>query len=133
MKNLAEYVENLNNDDRLYLEYLQHKETRTIRNQKLIKTLSKGYYGIDGYSYDIVQSFECYICKNYKIATSETKENVFNCPEPSRETFWDTHWKLGKCQAKVLHNFIRDSKLHNFTKDMYNNLTNKYFLENNCE
>lgn len=134
MKNVAEYIEDLNNDDGLYLEYLQHKVDKRITNQNLLKAFSNGYYGIDGYKDEIIQSFECYICENYnKIAISKAKGNVFNCPEPSRDSFWNNYWKFGKCQAKVLHHFIKESKLHNFTNDMYNNLTNKYFLENNCE
>ncbi|CAG2059436.1 unnamed protein product [Timema podura] len=122
---LAHFLKELNNDTPRYESYLGHKlnsETLKITNKKLLSALSsRSKENIDwGVN---VEQFECYICHRVHIRMkgdtelTVLNESHYSCPAPSSHDkdskmgdLWSQMWKVGRCEARVVRNFINQNK-----------------------
>nr|CAD7197304.1 unnamed protein product [Timema douglasi] len=122
---LAHFLKELNNDTVRYESYLGHKldsVTLKITNKKLLSALSS--HSKENIDWGVnVEQFECYICQRAHIKMKgDTELSVLNeshylCPPPSLHyrdlkmgDFWSQMWKVGRCEARVVRNFINQNK-----------------------
>lgn len=134
MKSLAKYLHSLNDDDKLYNEYLQHKlsenEDEKITNKLLINTMSKHK--------TTVSDFECFVCNvvNTKETPKKSSINLYDCPKPTDQfnvdNTWKQHWDMGKCQNKVLDDVLVNITLKNYTEDGFDKLVLQNLMKNEC-
>lgn len=129
-KDVADFIRILNENDTMYNEYLEHKLIGKIANLKLSRYF-KTAYGRNGNFESTVETFECYVCDNHKKINFPIK-NVYNCLEPTPNNNWYYHWKIGKCQAKVLNHLINNLRVTNITKYTFDELTLEYLQTNIC-
>nr|CAD7456163.1 unnamed protein product [Timema tahoe] len=124
-KKLAHFLKELNNDTPRYESYLGHKlnsATLKITNKKLLSALSsRSKENIDwGVN---VEQFECYICHRVHIRMkgdielTVLNESHYSCPSPSSHDkdfkmgdLWSQMWNVGRCEARVVNNFINQNK-----------------------
>ncbi|XP_065158355.1 alpha-(1,3)-fucosyltransferase 10 isoform X2 [Atheta coriaria] len=99
---LAAYITKVNNDDNLYNSYMNHKLRNQITNERLL-TLFKhgGSLGQANYYYDVIPSFQCFICDAVydKLVIDQNEKNVYDCQYPEDKT-WHYSWKLGEENAE---------------------------------
>lgn len=131
-KDVANYVRSLNENDTLYNEYMEHKLTGKITNLNLLNYFKTGHYGTNTNHDNTVEAFECYVCDNHTKRKLIDK-NIYNCLEPEVNNSWYYHWKMGKCQAKILNRLINQFGVSNITKETNEKLMMEYVLQNtNC-
>ncbi|GLV35541.1 alpha13-fucosyltransferase B [Carabus blaptoides fortunei] len=135
-RELADYILKLNSDDALYESYLQHKLSARVDNRKLVQSLRERQWGIDETdSIHFIEAFECFVCEcvHQDIKLEIPNPNHYNCPVPispitrekNESNWWINHWHDGKCQARVLRNYLNDHTVRNFTKESFDN-ENRY-------
>lgn len=109
LKDLAKFILKLNQNDKLYDKYLEHKTHNKVTNLNLMRTLSRGVYGYEKYGEEYgVSSFECYVCENahtddYK-RLNKSKESVYDCEDPHEKSDWHQMWSMGREEADALVN-----------------------------
>ena len=125
MKELADYLKYLNNNDDEYNKYLQWKTTG-ITNKYLLNLLKERIWGIkdtwiQGRT-NYIDGFECFLCKRvHDNDKREIKKKYiptevhYGCPEPrdydssgkltKRSRHWFDDWKQKKFEAKTLRYF----------------------------
>ncbi|KAG6449000.1 hypothetical protein O3G_MSEX005808 [Manduca sexta] len=116
-KILAEHLQKLLNDDKLYEEYLEHKTKQLISNQGLINENKYRPYQL--HNMKIVEEFECFVCRRLHNKHNETNIHIvnklhYNCPKPisaltlqvNPENLWVSSWKEATSRAKELYNKI---------------------------
>lgn len=131
-KDVANYINLLNNNDRLYNEYLDHKLKGEVGNKRLLDHFRTGYYNTNEYFEDTIEAFECFVCDN-SFRNNIVETNVYNCSVPSEDNNWHYHWKIGKCQARVLHDLILASKVDYIPQQVFDNLTYEYLRKSKCD
>lgn len=136
-KQLADYLHKLNKNDDLYNEHLQHKLAAEFENQitnkNLIENMESRQWGIDNdfVKGNFIEHFECFVCKKLHkkfLEPSIVNFTHYNCPQPRSPltrkpnitNWWLNMWSLGKCEAKVIKEFI-DENLNNYTYDYFCN------------
>lgn len=115
---LADYIKKVNKDDKLYNQYLEHKlSPQPISNNALLDKIYRGYFLSDRHQSD----FECQICSG-KAPRRQINPAEYKCIlkyppgiSPRRHHPLREYFLNGKCEAKVLRNFI--SKNVNYTKE----------------
>nr|CAI5858038.1 unnamed protein product [Callosobruchus analis] len=103
IEEVGKYINQIDNNDELYYEFLQHKTSQKYDNNFL-----KHFTMVE----HPITDFECYVCSTLhkKETPAPVKGNVYDCPaELNRGGTWDQHWSIGKCQAKALHEFLRQN------------------------
>ncbi|VEN58429.1 unnamed protein product [Callosobruchus maculatus] len=124
MEELGKYINQVDNDDELYNEFLQHKTRQKINNNFLKQFTMVEQPIID---------FECYVCSTlHKNAPpAPVKGNVYHCPaELNTGGSWDQHWSIGKCQAKALHEFLHQNIP--YTAEAFEKKWLQFFREQDC-
>ncbi|KAI4463901.1 alpha- 13 -fucosyltransferase [Holotrichia oblita] len=133
MTDLSKYLHTLDEDNKLYNEYLQHKlggENGTITNKFLIENMSKRKTSI--------ADFECFVCSAIHEQKDLKKDtvNLYVCPKPEDhfnvDNTWKQHWDIGKCQNKVLNDIISNISSNNYTEDMFDKLVLQNLLKDEC-
>lgn len=142
-RELADYILKLNSDDALYDAYLQHKLSDRVDNQRLVKSLRERKWGVDGTdSTHFIEAFECFVCESVhqNVKFEVPTQQHYNCPEPvspitrekNESNWWNNHWHNGKCEARVLRNYLNDPAISNFTKQSFDNEVKRLFIEEAC-
>ncbi|CAL7948915.1 unnamed protein product [Xylocopa violacea] len=138
---LANFIQNLSNNETEYNKYLSHKlvDGYEIDNEKLRKALEKNKLIFNEFG-SYVEEFECFVCKHVQ-SQRETKmidKKHYNCPLPKnpltnkidRSNWWTKQWILEKCTAKILSDYLQN----NFTINMesFEKTKMKFYRENEC-
>lgn len=142
-RDLAEYILKLNSDNNLYNMYLKHKIVGRIDNNLLKENLLTRQWTIDSKSVGrhFIEQFECFVCENInKNREQDVNRKIYNCPDPisplsrkrNESNWWSDFWREGKCQAKILKNFVMQLALTNYTKNIFDNEIHRLMIENKC-
>ncbi|XP_078041671.1 alpha-(1,3)-fucosyltransferase 10 [Augochlora pura] len=132
-KSLANFLNNLANNETEYNKYLSHKliDNYEVENQKLKDALNKnnGWPRTEFGNY--VDEFECLVCENVQKANQSTKivnSKHYDCPVPRNPitneidytNWWTEQWDIEKCGAKILMHNLKNNltiNIENFNAD----------------
>ncbi|GFT84674.1 alpha-(1,3)-fucosyltransferase 11 [Nephila pilipes] len=132
---LAEYIEQLDQNDYLYNQYLQFKQ-QNFKNEFLKDYLSKRHWGVnDPDKLDFITGFECFVCdkiQNPNQHVSIANRKHMNCPQPHQSVYtlevekndewleedWIESYWFAKDHAKAIEDMLqsKENKSSNFVK-----------------
>lgn len=133
---MAELIKTLNNNDKKYNQYLQHKIHHNVTNKFLLNQLQQRGYDTNS----IVEDFECFVCQktienNTAVLTPKSdSEHYEMCDEnielPKMKTRWESEgWvhamNQGKCEASLIRQFV-EKNVPFGRKEYENELANRY-------
>lgn len=142
VKDLAQYILFLNDNDSEYIKYLEHKYNTgaPISNNQLIGLINERIY------FDLIENFECLMCHvtdrggTIKFANHlhyGCKDSVLNYPRMLENIQKDENWDLwehsfrqGKCEAYVIRNLIM--KNVTYTNEQFITALMKALTEGYC-
>ena len=140
IKQLADYIRQVDANDTMYMEYLQFKD-RPLQNEYLQNLLNQRdwnpkhckHSGKTHHLYhSIFEGFECYLCHLAHRAQIEKKlgfeatirranASHYGCPVPKRfdeegkynvySDIWAEEWNYGKYEAVVMETLIQQNKI----------------------
>lgn len=145
---LADYLHKLNENNDLYNQHLEHKLAADFENQitnkNLIESMKNRQWGInnDFVKGNFIEHFECFLCKKIHetpLEPSMVNGTHYSCPKPrspltrkpNNTNWWLDQWASGKCEAKIIREFV-EQNVHNYTHDYFYNKFLKYFKANLC-
>ncbi|XP_035668626.1 alpha-(1,3)-fucosyltransferase 10-like [Branchiostoma floridae] len=133
-KELAEFLNKLNNDDVEYEKYLDHKFAN-VKNEKLIRHMKMREWGVNDYTrIGFIDGFECFMCnrihrdmENLRVRHVATK-NHYGCPRPKllhdlenhdhgKLDMWQQMYDRAGFGAKTLHHYVLSGR--NMTEAEY--------------
>ncbi|XP_013395516.1 alpha-(1,3)-fucosyltransferase 10 [Lingula anatina] len=141
IKELADHLNFLNNNDDEYQKYLQFKKPGGVTNTYLKEIMERREWGIDNdwQRGNFIDGFECHVCRRLheneqlirdgkKPRTHIATVDHYGCPKPKRfkadgsterveDDWWAQEWISTKYQAKAIRYYI-DRGL-NFTQDEF--------------
>ncbi|XP_021922200.1 alpha-(1,3)-fucosyltransferase 10 isoform X3 [Zootermopsis nevadensis] len=141
-KELAQYLHVHNSDITKYNSFLKHKlgvEDEKITNKRLVDALEVRKWGIDN-DFDkgnFIEHFECFVCeqehkklKGERAIIFETSKAHYNCPIPvspltgveNKANWWVDQWQMGKCEARVLRDYVGAGKTNYDYQEFYDQL-----------
>ncbi|GFQ76951.1 alpha-(1,3)-fucosyltransferase 11 [Trichonephila clavata] len=132
---LANFIEELDQSDRLYNQYLEYKEQK-VENEFLKDHLSKRSWGVnDPNRLDFLRGFECFICDKIQKPIQQVSianRKHMNCPQPHQSVFtlstdkddewmqedWVESYWFAKDHAKAIEDMLqsKENKSSNFFK-----------------
>lgn len=138
IKELADVITEINNNDTLYKSFMSHKTHKQIQNEFLKEKLGQGRFGLETDQEFTITAFECFVCRKlHKNDWNEKRtESIYNCPNPrtlnwtSKENTWYQHWAVGKCQAKALQFFLESDRP--YTQEQFKGKWEDYLKYNEC-
>lgn len=132
-KQLADQLRLINNNDKMYNKFLEHKIDQKIQNEELLKQLKQRKYDTNS----IVEDFECLVCQRsvdgVSTGDSETQKPEDMCSDEPIYPKVQTKLvnpkanliKQGKCEASLLREMILSNQP--FTqKQLYAALIERY-------
>ncbi|XP_071056747.1 alpha-(1,3)-fucosyltransferase B [Onthophagus taurus] len=127
IKELADYINQVNKNDTMYLEYLQHK----LADHNLKMTNEFLQREINNRKDTSIEGYNCYLCKSFheKTIYNPPKQSPYKC---SKHKAWESFWKRGKCEAKILDMFVNRLQLKNFTKQEFEGNITQAMNLNQC-
>lgn len=114
---MADFIKSLNNNDKKYNEYLQHKLNQKVTNKFLLNELQQRAYDTNS----IVEDFECFVCQKSVESdailrrTTSTTNHYESCDEnvvmpkmskTVKKGDWVHVMKQGKCEADLIREFV---------------------------
>lgn len=115
-KDLANFVDKINNNNSLYNEYLDHKIFKKISNKLLKNSFSKK---------SEIQQFGCNVCDylhrdrlGQALTNFKGTKTYMDCKKPTSDLFQDV-WSQGKCRSRVLSYVINEKKSSKYDENMF--------------
>lgn len=120
-KKLADHLRLVNNNDKMYNKYLDHKIHQKIQNEELVEQLKQRKYETNS----IIEDFECFVCQQSvdgpataaTIATAPQKSKDMCSVEPiypqMRTKIGNSKanlMKQGECEANLLRSMILNNQ-----------------------
>lgn len=133
---MAEFIKTLNNNDKKYNQYLQHKIKRRVSNKFLLNQLKQRDYDTNS----IVEDFECFVCQKTienNLAALKPKSDIEHyeaCDEnvalpkmmaKLENDGWVQPMKQGRCEAALIREFVEKNVPYRKT-EYDNELVNRY-------
>lgn len=136
---MADHLKYVNNNDKDYNQYLEHKIDQKVENQVLSDELRKRIYETNS----LIEDFECFVCQQTvelppgdrfqsKILVGRPFEECGEelvYPKMSKTPALDQDWRhtlsQGKCEASIIQDYVRDNT--KIDKEQYHKeLINRY-------
>ncbi|KAH8274149.1 hypothetical protein KR044_012509 [Drosophila immigrans] len=148
---LADFLQQLGDNDTEYFSYLGHKIKRrhTIDNQRLLTQLITRSYSIKGdeesHEHSLFQRFECFICRQIHLPRKprHADKRHYNCPlppvhaplehasEPQYGADWRSMMNVGRCQAQLLDEYWQANLP--YTQEEFETRLSQMALNNKCD
>ncbi|XP_076378421.1 alpha-(1,3)-fucosyltransferase 10 isoform X2 [Megalopta genalis] len=142
-KSLANFLNNLTNNETEYNKYLSHKliDNYEVENQKLKNAFNRNNEWSRTEFGNYVDEFECLVCESVQQADQPTKmvsSEHYDCPLPrnpitneiDHTNWWTEQWVIEKCGAKILMHNLKNNLTINIEK--FNADKMKLYVSKQC-